>query len=49
VADVPAPEGAWSDLSVSAVVARVGARDLGWPGPAAALSWEMEAECLEID
>lgn len=46
VADVPAPEGAWSDVAVSAVVARVGARDFGWTAP---LSWEMVAECLEMD
>jgi hypothetical protein len=31
VALVPAPEGAWSELVVSAVVANVGARDFVWP------------------
>jgi hypothetical protein len=44
VAEVPAPEGAWSDTAVSAVVARVGARDFGCP--LAALSLETEVECL---
>ena len=29
VAEVPAPDGAWSEIAVSAVVARVGARDFG--------------------
>ena len=42
VALVPAPEGALSEIAVSAVVARVGARDLGcvWP------SCDIEIECL---
>jgi hypothetical protein len=42
VALVPAPDGAASDMIVSALVARVGALDLGWIW----LSWDIETECL---
>ncbi len=44
VALVPAPDGAWSELVVSAVVARVGARDFGCAG-----SCEIDMECLLCD
>lgn len=45
VALVPTPDGAASDMKVSAFVARVGALDLGWNW----LSWEIETECLLWD
>lgn len=45
VALVPTPEGAASDMIVSAFVARVGALDFGWISP----SWEAETECLLWD
>jgi hypothetical protein len=45
VALVPAPEGATSEFAVSAVVAKVGARDFccAWP------SCEIESECLSCE